>query len=102
VPCIFIGYPFAKKGYKLYNLSTNSVFVSRNVIFHETVFPFASNLINPKANGCFKPYIHSDSVNIDHSILVNDIQTPNLSFQNDIQCPNNSPTAVNSPTDLHS
>ncbi|XP_019228278.1 PREDICTED: uncharacterized protein LOC109209461 [Nicotiana attenuata] len=39
-PCVFIGYPFAKKGYKLYNLTTKSVLYSRDVIFHECVFPY--------------------------------------------------------------
>jgi hypothetical protein len=43
IPCIFIGYPYATKGYKLYNLQTKSVFISRNVIFHKNIFPFASS-----------------------------------------------------------
>jgi hypothetical protein len=47
IPCIFIGYPYATKGYKLYNLQTKSVFVSRNVIFHENIFPFASPSLLP-------------------------------------------------------
>lgn len=37
--CIFIGYPFAMKGYRLLDEETGKIFVSRNVIFHETVFP---------------------------------------------------------------
>lgn len=40
---MFLGYPFGIKGYKLLNLSTNTVFVSRDVVFHEHIFPFASN-----------------------------------------------------------
>ncbi|XP_019226901.1 PREDICTED: uncharacterized protein LOC109208274 [Nicotiana attenuata] len=40
ITCVFLGYPTGKKGYKLLNLATNKVFVSRNVIFHESVFPF--------------------------------------------------------------
>jgi hypothetical protein len=47
IPCIFIDYPYATKGYKLYNLQTKSVFVSRNVIFHENIFPFASPSLLP-------------------------------------------------------
>ncbi|XP_016471598.2 uncharacterized protein LOC107793706 [Nicotiana tabacum] len=39
-PCVFIGYPYAKKGYKLFNLNTKSVLYSRDVIFHESVFPY--------------------------------------------------------------
>ena len=41
---IFIGYPVGQKAYKLYDLSNNFFFTSRDVIFHEMVFPFASPL----------------------------------------------------------
>jgi hypothetical protein len=53
IPCVFIGYPYAIKGYKLYNLHTKSVFISRHVIFHEHLFPFVVNLSNPNSDGCF-------------------------------------------------
>ncbi|GAA0156095.1 transmembrane signal receptor [Lithospermum erythrorhizon] len=39
-PCIFIGYPFNKKAYKLYDL-VDKVY-SRDVWFYETCFPFHS------------------------------------------------------------
>lgn len=44
-PHIFVGYTFNTKGYKVLELSTKRVHVSRNVIFHEAVFPLvvASN-----------------------------------------------------------
>ncbi|XP_019238891.1 PREDICTED: uncharacterized protein LOC109218949 [Nicotiana attenuata] len=35
-------YPHGKKGYKLLNLQSFKTFVSRNVIFHEEFFPYAS------------------------------------------------------------
>lgn len=38
--CVFLGYPYAQKGYKLYHLKTNRIFVSRDVQFHENTFPF--------------------------------------------------------------
>ena len=38
--CIFIGYPYGKKGWKVYDLETHEIFVSRDVIFHEHIFPF--------------------------------------------------------------
>ena len=41
--CIFVGYPQGKKGWKLYNLETSEYFVSRDVKFYETKFPFAHN-----------------------------------------------------------
>jgi len=40
--CIFLGYPSGYKGYKIMDLESNKVFISRNVTFHETVFPMAS------------------------------------------------------------
>lgn len=45
-PCVFIGYPFGVKGYKLLDLTTNNIFISRDVIFHKTTFPFVSSNSN--------------------------------------------------------
>lgn len=42
VSCVFLGYPYRKKGFKLLSLQTKKNFVSRDVIFHENIFPFAS------------------------------------------------------------
>ncbi|XP_075645486.1 uncharacterized protein LOC142616544 [Castanea sativa] len=42
--CVFLGYPFGVKGYELLNLQTRSSFISRDVLFHEYVFPFKSLL----------------------------------------------------------
>jgi len=39
-PCVFLGYPTAKKVYKVYNLVTKRVQYSRDVVFHENYFPF--------------------------------------------------------------
>nr|KYP63760.1 Retrovirus-related Pol polyprotein from transposon TNT 1-94 [Cajanus cajan] len=38
--CIFVGYPYGKKGWKLFDLDTQCYFVSRDVEFFETEFPF--------------------------------------------------------------
>ena len=40
--CVFIGYPNGVKGYKLYDLQTKQIFISRDVIFHQHVLPFHS------------------------------------------------------------
>ncbi|KAL2929715.1 Retrovirus-related Pol polyprotein from transposon TNT 1-94 [Bienertia sinuspersici] len=40
VPCVFIGYPQDKKGYKVLNLLNNMVFVSRDVRFYEGIYPY--------------------------------------------------------------
>ncbi|KAJ8421838.1 hypothetical protein Cgig2_003767 [Carnegiea gigantea] len=53
--CIFIGYTHAKKGWKLFDLKTGDVFISRDVLFDEKHFPFhESKEENPAANShCF-------------------------------------------------
>ena len=38
-----MGYPHRKKGWKIYGLETNEIFVSRDVVFHEQNFPFFPN-----------------------------------------------------------
>ncbi|KAK4390093.1 Retrovirus-related Pol polyprotein from transposon RE1 [Sesamum angolense] len=38
--CIFVGYAFGQKGYRLYDLEDNIMLVSRDVVFHEGVFPY--------------------------------------------------------------
>lgn len=37
---IFVGYPPNMKAYKLFDLTTNEFIISRDVVFHETIFPF--------------------------------------------------------------
>lgn len=54
---IFLGYPYGIKGYKLYDISLKYSFVSRDVIFHENIFPYSSDFLNP----------HSSS--LDHNVL---------------------------------
>ena len=51
---VFLGYPFGFKGYKLLDIETRSISISRNVIFHEEIFHFS------KTNPCSSPDISSD------------------------------------------
>ena len=37
---MFVGYPQGVKGYRLYNLHTRKFYVSRDLVFHESIFPF--------------------------------------------------------------
>lgn len=39
--CIFLGYPYGKKGWLVFDLQSEQTFVSRDVIFHEDVFPYS-------------------------------------------------------------
>lgn len=42
VKAVFLGYPPGYKGYKLLDLATNTDFISRDVVFHESIFLFQS------------------------------------------------------------
>ncbi|XP_072054182.1 uncharacterized protein [Arachis hypogaea] len=41
VKAVFVGYPSGYKGYKLYDLEAKRFFISRDVTFNESVFPFS-------------------------------------------------------------
>lgn len=38
--CIFLGYPYGKKGYRVFDLTQQKIIVSRDITFFETIFPF--------------------------------------------------------------
>jgi len=42
--CVFLGYPFGQKGWKVCDLETQEMFVSRNIVFCETTYPFEIEL----------------------------------------------------------
>lgn len=42
-----MGYPFGTKGYKVLNLTTKRLHISRDVVFHENVFPFSLSSHQP-------------------------------------------------------
>lgn len=42
-PCVFIGYPAGIKGYKVLDLASKTIFVSRDVHFLEHIFPFPTS-----------------------------------------------------------
>ncbi|KAL0383103.1 UNVERIFIED_CONTAM: Retrovirus-related Pol polyprotein from transposon RE2 [Sesamum calycinum] len=41
--CIFFGYPPRHKGYKLFDLESQSYIISRDVLFYEHIFPFSTS-----------------------------------------------------------
>ncbi|KAL1215125.1 Retrovirus-related Pol polyprotein from transposon RE1 [Cardamine amara subsp. amara] len=42
--CVLVGYPYGKKGWRVFDLERQSFCVSRDVIFQEDMFPFSSNI----------------------------------------------------------
>ncbi|KAJ8647724.1 hypothetical protein MRB53_000747 [Persea americana] len=53
--CVFVGYPFGKKGWSLFDLEKMEFFVSRDVKFYENVFPY----LNAEAT-TITPTVESD------------------------------------------
>lgn len=53
--CVFLGYPPGQKGYKFYDLKTRTTFLSRDVIFKETEFPFKDRKHIPIIHTKFSP-----------------------------------------------
>ncbi|XP_048638582.1 uncharacterized protein LOC125610287 [Brassica napus] len=40
--CVFVGYPYAQKGWKVYDLDKHEFFISRDVVFQESEFPYSA------------------------------------------------------------
>lgn len=52
-PCVFESYPSGYKGYKVLDFESHAVSVSRNVVFHEHVFPFKTSELLSKTVDMF-------------------------------------------------
>ncbi|GJU13517.1 cysteine-rich receptor-like protein kinase 8 [Tanacetum coccineum] len=97
VPCIFLGYPSNQKGYKFYNLTTYTNFISRDVVFHETVFPYASDSIQhfiKPLPATFPCQFHSENTYDDFSfdtVLPHENNSSNTVTNPNIQTPVSEP-----------
>lgn len=60
-PCVFVGYPFGKKGYKVFDKEKEEFFISRDVVFREDVFPYAAKVLPVSAT------IHVENVDEDRN-----------------------------------
>jgi hypothetical protein len=49
---VFLGYSPLHKGVQCLDVSTGSIYISRNVVFYENVFPFAS--LHPNVGALLK------------------------------------------------
>ncbi|RVW48337.1 Retrovirus-related Pol polyprotein from transposon RE1 [Vitis vinifera] len=84
-------YPFGYKGYKIPDLETNRISVSRNVIFQESVFPFKLSQNNNSVASDF----FSEKV-----LPIVPVSTPSPSFDNSTSHPN-SPDSSSNDTSPH-
>ncbi|KAL2243411.1 UNVERIFIED_CONTAM: hypothetical protein Sindi_0459100 [Sesamum indicum] len=68
---VFLGYSMTQKGYKVYYLEDHVLFTSRDVTFHEGVFPFAQQQASA-SDSCPLPVIPPGT---DNEVL-EQLQTP--------------------------
>ena len=47
IACVFIGYKPRMKAFKFLDLETRQIFMSRDSVFHENIFPLLKQHINP-------------------------------------------------------
>lgn len=57
-PSVFIGYPHGQKAYKIYDLITHKIVISRDVIFYEKHFPYHFD-VNVRLNAFFLTHRHN-------------------------------------------
>jgi hypothetical protein len=97
--CVFLGYSLNHKGYKCLDLSTNRMYIARNVVFDENTFPF-STTSSPSPSG--PTFL---SINF-HSLITEFHSTTTQSPQNSDSTPSlntNPPTPLpESPSDITS
>lgn len=84
--CIFVGYPFGKKGWKLFDLDTREFFVSRDVKFFEDIFPYV-DMQHIANNEDATMAERSPSY---HDILIDDEQPAHVQQGYEQQTPNSS------------
>jgi hypothetical protein len=73
--CIFIGYPFGIKGYKVFDIQTKSILVSRDVIFHENAFLYKTSPFPPSDDIVSSPVLPIP-VSVDDYVFPNNSISP--------------------------
>ena len=116
-PCVFMGYPYGQKGYKVMDLDSGEIFTSRDITFHENIFPFQTHSTAPpeKPNPTHDSpiydvldpiYIPTIVSDVSENVPSNITNVQPISHDNDNTTPNRtphtsslslSPTATSSP-----
>lgn len=92
---MFLGSKGSTKGYLLYNILYHELFVSRNVIFYETIFPFKTNNLSVDNPQMPKLMDNTNNLEIDMGLPIVKIDFPTDNHvsapSNPYQSPNRSP-----------
>lgn len=95
-PHVFVGYLFGTKGYRVLSLASNKIYVSRDVTFHETIFPFS---MNQSSSSMVDGHVHGFDNIILTNVLSNNTQCSTESNNDNMQSdPGHADTIV--PTEL--
>lgn len=101
--CVFLGYTYGKKGWRLYDLEREVVFTSRDVVFQEDVFPYLtqsspvvavpSPIITPPTN----PIVDDLSADVTPPItlVVDNSASPSSDLDSDTTSENDTTTDLN-------
>ena len=87
-----MGYPHGKKGWKLYDLETHEIIVSRDVVFYEHIYPFSlaqnrqlksasSPMLEPTAAFDFSGTAGANSYAPQHHFLDHEYSPIDLTFE---------------------
>ena len=80
---VFLGYPFGYKGYKLLDLENNKIYISWNVIFHESLFLFAHSVVSNNVVDLFNDRVLPKPI---QSISEPSCSQPNMSSSHSPEC----------------
>ena len=89
---IFLGLNSHTKGYVIFDLKKHDIIISRNVIFHEDVFPSCHNIDNESTEQVCLPTPHNCSIQFDYNDTVTHDETLD---DNNIPCNNDMDTQDN-------
>lgn len=86
--CIFMGYLALKKGYQIYMPSTGEFIVSRDVVFHEDIFPFNTITPSPEdTKSAHKEFLEDDSPSGGTLIITSPPRSSGVSTSTPIETP---------------
>ncbi|KAL4368164.1 hypothetical protein GQ457_05G014050 [Hibiscus cannabinus] len=107
IPSIFMGYSIVQKGYLLFNIKSRKFFVSRDVVFHEQIFPFqksdsvvplfplSTNIVDSDCDFLHIPVVQDDCTSVEQ--VDPNLVSPNVSPMSHIESPPVSPVSPISP-----
>jgi hypothetical protein len=115
--CIYLGFKFGVKGHLLFDLKNREIFLSRDVIFFEHIFPYKCTIESVTNSPTQSHSDLSDDIFLDidryitqslpsvtipeHSLLPHNSSTKNMPITSPIYNSSNLTTSIHTPLDIH-